>query len=142
MDREVKGFTLIELLVAVAILAILLSIGLAAFLDWRKKVLVEQDVDTIFRFIQSKRMEAFSKKQSITVTVSGSQICANPGGCVDLNFPARANVTSFTINARGFIVPGGTISVNTDADAKYDCVVVSTVRVKKGKRRGGSCEPI
>ena len=62
-----RGFTLIELMVAVAVLAILLSIGLPAFGGMIDNQRLDNSVNTLLRSVQYTRAQAARRNQYVTM---------------------------------------------------------------------------
>lgn len=62
-----RGFTLIELMVAVAVLAILLSIGLPAFGGMIDSQRLDNSVNTLLRSVQYTRDQAARRNQYVTM---------------------------------------------------------------------------
>ena len=148
MDRKIKGFSLIELLVAIAIMAIALSIGIPSILNWIAKYRLEGDTQKIYAFLQEARAKAFAEKIKLDITLNGNQLCmkcdtndttcTNSYGtgsirCITLHNTFSGN--SINISKRGTF-SGGSIYYPQENNAKYDCVIISDIRIKMEKCNG------
>lgn len=72
-----KGFTLVELMVAIALLAILLSIGVPSFTKVRLELQRDNAIRAFQQSLQLARSEAIKRSQSIEVCVRlNSSTCA------------------------------------------------------------------
>lgn len=144
MVRKIKAFTLIELLVVIAIMAIILGIAIPNFLKWKKQKSIESDTKQIYAFIQKARAKAFTEKEDLTVQAVGNKICLYQGS-TQIECKNLENKFSGTINIykRGYFSKSNIhIQDSSTSTANYDCIVVSTVRVKLGKWNGSSCKAL
>ncbi|RMA97012.1 pilus assembly FimT family protein [Hydrogenothermus marinus] len=144
MVRKIKAFTLLELLVVIAIMAIILGIAIPNFFKWKKQKSIESDTKQIYAFIQKARAKAFTEKEDLTIQATGNKICLYQGNtqieCKDLE-----NKFSGTINIykRGYFSKSNIhIQDSSTITANYDCIAVSTLRVKLGKWDGSSCKAL
>ncbi len=70
--RQNSGFTLVELMVAVAVLAILLTIGIPAFQSTLDKRRLTGAVEQLYSDLQYARSEAIRQNKDVTVYFTGT----------------------------------------------------------------------
>lgn len=150
MDRKItKGFTLLELIIVIVIVAILLSIAIPNFVNWKRKMEIERDVNTIYSVIQRYRLKALTShvEYEIYFENGGKTLVVNgtSASSYKLSFPFtfKGSVTKLEIDEKG-IVDRKTIYSNATGLDKlnpmYDCIVISNgVSLRKGKWNGTDC---
>ncbi len=136
-----RGITLIELLVIIVMIALLLSIAIPYYRDWRLRWSIESDAKDIYAFLQKARAIAFSQKRALTVIASGRRVCMNDGtadiDCINLNnsFTGTISITDRGVFNNSSIYYNGTADVNP----AYSCVVATLTRVRLGVYDGTNC---
>ncbi len=142
-----QGFTIVELMVVIAIGMLLLSYGIPAISTWKQRLDVEAQVSRLFEDINHVRVQAYSQKTVwrlwwgaspftiYQIQRDGVRVRSSP----TLAFPVQGVGASLAFNARGFTNNNMTLRVLANVGASYDCIVVSNIRVIKGRWDGGSC---
>jgi len=137
--RKDRGFTLIELVIVIMIVGILVSIAMSNYSTVARRNRIYSDLNKISSFLQNKRLQAFSQKQTVTLTLGGNTLTSAPGGgsvVVENSFTGGP----FTVNSRGLFSVGGNFHLTgSDYGASYSCVVVSASRVRMGNWDGTNC---
>ncbi len=166
MDRKVAlGFTLLELIIVITIMSIILAVGIPSFMKWKEKYEVESDTKSIFLLLSEARRRSFFEKRicgigwsSVPITSiylacdtdNDEKIDDSPSGAVVYNTLKLS--TSFNINnvlykylrflKTGTAKDWGRIFYSVASpSAKYDCVVVSHIRINMGHWDGNNCNP-
>ncbi|MFQ5519720.1 MAG: Tfp pilus assembly protein FimT/FimU [Mariprofundus sp.] len=70
--RTQRGFTLIELMIAVVIIAVLVTIGVPAFSDWRAKQSVRSGAQALMAHMKQARVLALSENRSVSITFTST----------------------------------------------------------------------
>ena len=152
-----RGFSLTELVVVIALIAIMLAMVSLNFSDWTKKYQIEQKTNELTAELNNLRLSAVTTKMPHAAIIDTSSYVfkryssdADDGGAVSstvlskttsysirkysggsLVAPSGLNV-SFDIG--GYSSSGATLMIGPDNNsASFNCVVISTGRVKKGK---------
>ncbi|HIJ79895.1 MAG: prepilin-type N-terminal cleavage/methylation domain-containing protein [Desulfobulbaceae bacterium] len=142
MDRTLRskgGFTLLELVIVVCIIGLILSIATANFRRVTRVSSINHDLNFIAAFMQQKRLEAFSQKNPITITVGATQITTAPFfGTVTLENQFIPSAATFTVNNRGLFSPTtGSIRLADMSDGSpNNCIVIDLTRVRMGRWNG------
>lgn len=160
MGRAIRGLTILELMIVIIILGILAALGIPGFIEWKRKVEVENAIKELYSLLQEAKAKAFAEKRVCGLswddfTTSFNFTCDNnDDGDIDdpndelilmknftlsfnENFPGR----KCTFDDKGFFRGvGGTFWVN-NSRADYSCVVVSRTRIRMGKFQNGECQP-
>jgi len=140
------GFTLLELLIAVAIIAILLSIGTLAFNSMTRKSAIEAQTKEIYADLMTARSEALYRKTTRSVSVTTTQFTINDStGTAVLQKTFKqtmaendANVLTFGENGVADFPKAYCIGP-VGNEAFIDSVIVSSTIILTGKRTGGAC---
>ncbi len=152
MVRKIKnqgGITLIEIIVVIAIMAVILSISIPYYAKWKKRMSVESDTKKIYGVLQTYRMKAFTEKKEFYVKLDGKNLniydkeTNNKVFTISLENKFKftgSETTKIDIDQRGTFYGSSIYAEDYDkADAQYDCVAVSDVRVRLGKYNGERC---
>lgn len=162
-----RGITLIELVVTLSIITILLSLAAIAFNNYQVNYNVEGEIKTLYSDIQGARMHAmnenrpyvfkFTSVRSYVAAVdSNADEDYNAGDIkvdkyskdslkyqVSMNFPGKR----ITLNSRGMIIlngsdriDNGSVWIDKENSAEYDCIAISNTRIKMGKWDGARCK--
>jgi len=152
------GFSLIELLVVCAIIATLLTISSLEFHSWLVRYNIEKLVEELYGQIVTTRFQAMARNKTYFVTLAANQYTvvddidgsgAPSGGDTTistsqvLKYPLSwSGATPYLqFNQRGTADVWSTICVSSQVQPAFDCIVVSSSRVAKGKiiNQGGAC---
>lgn len=142
------GFTLVEVIITMAILTILLSFATFQFQAFTRKAEVESQTRKLYAnmmelrssAIFSKRDRAMKMAASSYSIYSSSEMSVNPVETISLRIPIQWNSTGEIIfDTRGLMDNDSSICVSESNSASVDSVVISTTRIKIGKREGASC---
>lgn len=144
-----RGITLIEIIVVIAIMAIILSISIPYYAKWKKRLSVESDTKKIYGVLQTYRMKAFTEKREFYITLNGKTLNIYDKKSnrklftisLENNFKFTGTTRSqIDIDQRGTFYGSSIYAEDYDkADAQYDCVAISDVRVRLGKYNGERC---
>lgn len=149
-----NGFSLIELIVVMSIIGILLSIATLNFSQWQRKSGIENQTKMLYSDLMTVRSEALFRKQDRSITLTATQFSVFPGNDItappvlqrNLSFPVTWLPTGASLridfDTRGIPAPERSICVEPDDNpGTYDSIVVSSTRIKMGKRQtGGACK--
>lgn len=105
-----KGFTILEILIVVAILAILTSISLAAFVSYRKSQALKADTENVAGLLAQARSQTVSSKNASAYGVHFTSGSATLFTAPTYSAGAASNVV-YTLtpgNALTTTLPGGT----------------------------------
>lgn len=144
MDRALKterGFTLVELMIVIAVVGILLSIAVSSYRRLARITSINYDLHAIVSFLQSKRLEAFTRKAPIAIPAAASTKSIVANGTT-LTLENSFVVPVITINERGLFSTVGTIRLLSTSDGSVNnCITVSLTRVRMGTlNAGGTCD--
>ena len=160
-----RGFTLIEIIVVIAIAAILLAIAIPQFSKYAKKYSVEKEITEIYGDLVQQRFKSmnsgvpngirFDSKTEYTLfefddknynmVFDGTQEEKNPvqksGLKFDLASPPAGTVVLFDRKgmAKNSNWGFGNFTVYINSPARYNCIAVSSNRIKMGVW-DGSCK--
>ncbi|MFQ5518850.1 MAG: Tfp pilus assembly protein FimT/FimU [Mariprofundus sp.] len=115
-----RGFTLIELMIVIVIVAVLTTIGIPAFSDWREKQAVRSASQALMAHLKQARVLALSENRSVSITFTSTSYTydadtsGNCGSCkketFDLaSFSSNLSVsptTTRTFTSRGTVNSG------------------------------------
>lgn len=105
-----KGFSIIEILVVLALMTVLISITLVAFVSSRKNESLKSDTETVVQILQQARSQTISSKNasSYGVNFATSSLTLFPGTTYSSSNSANL-VTALTKNTTiSTTLPGGT----------------------------------
>jgi len=153
------GFTLVELIIVMAIMGVLMAIATANWNQMQKKNAVEGEAKALYADLMAVRLDALYTKRprSVVVTSTGFNVYSSslttvgPASGKSLRYPLKwtpaSPVLTLTFDVGGLSTAGADTSICVDPDnnlavtsGAVDSIVVSTARIKLGKREGGSCE--
>lgn len=133
---------MVEMVIAVCIIGLILTIAVKNFRREMRVSSINRDLNSIAAFMQEKRLEAFSQKTAITITVGAGQITTAPFyGTMALENQFISSAANFTVNNRGLFSPTtGTIRLADMSDnSPNNCVVIALTRVRMGAWDGANC---
>ncbi|MCF1439660.1 MAG: GspH/FimT family pseudopilin [Candidatus Thiodiazotropha taylori] len=102
--KGTKGFTLIELMMAVVIAAILLSVGIPAFLTLSERTSVSTTSNEMLAALLLARSEAVRQESNTTFTPSGN------GWQVDTGV---LNLLTHTVDSNSITISGNAVTYNS-----------------------------
>ncbi len=160
-----QGFSLIEVIVIIAIMAILLAIGIPALSKYVKSYNVRNEINRLYSDLMKERVKAietgiprgvvFNSLKSYTVFVfndtnhnlqfDGNNEELNPVNTtlsVPLNGPTPGTVIMFDNMgvSRTKQWGLGNFTVYINSPARYNCLVISSGRIRKGVWSNNACE--
>lgn len=162
-----EGVTLIELLVVISVIAILVVALGYSFQGWRGRYKVESEIKEMYVDMMNARARAMQRNRVHFVSLTtgsyavyedtspapdgdGNLDTATDTRLVEKNFEPSHPITwdgaaEIDFTQRGLSNVSETICSNTDFDADYDCILISTSRVNLGKLNtsipdGGACD--
>ncbi len=164
MLKGFGGLTLIELVVVITIIGILVSLSTIEFNNYQVNYNVESEIKTLYSDLMSARIKAMSEnRQYVVKSLSPKSyvtaIDINTDGDYtpgidtkvdryskdnlkyDLTWKLAGNTNRLTLDNRGLVDINGSVFVNKDNFAEYDCIVISNTRLKMGKWDGTDCNP-
>ncbi len=145
--RKKEGFSLIELLIVISIMAILSYFGINYILSAMEKSKIEKDLKKMYGLLQEARIKAFSEKKefSFSLDLTNKKACIKEGTteikCVDLDDNNYSLDGSINIDKRGTFTNATIKYVGSVKNLAYNCIAVSTIRVKLGVLDGTTCKP-
>lgn len=160
-----KGFSLVELLVVISIIGILSGIAGLAYKSWMDRYNVERQTKEMYVDLMSARANAMSRSRVYFVSFPAATNVTRytiyednfplPDGNGTLEtgsdrqvllktLPANYSIAPTTgntieFNTRGITFDTGSIRVETQYGADYDCIVISQTRINLGLWIGGNC---
>ena len=150
MNNRENGFSLIELLIVILIIGIISFISLKFIKDALEKEKVVQDIQNMYGLLQEGRMKAFAEKKELkfNLDTASKKACIKDAGtstnirCVNLktvDFFITSNPVG--IDKRGTFQGSTIYYTGNFTGLSYDCITISTVRVKMGVWDGSKCVP-
>ena len=109
MHRYERGFTLVELMVAMALIAILASLGVPAFNQLLERNKVDTDLAILQSALSACRLEAINKSSDMALVRSG----ASWGGGLEVRLGSGAN-SSDVVRKLPAMAAGATVAVSVD----------------------------
>ena len=167
MVINTKGFSLVELLAVLAIMGVLLTLAGLSGRNLLERYRVEGEVRTLYADLMNARVRAMQTNRMYFVRVLAKQYSiyqdTNPApdgnGTLETTAPKDtlfvqktisdtftiSNADSFDFDKNGMaIFPAVTtprvIRVATTAGPEYDCLEISTTRVRTGRWNGTICQ--
>ncbi len=155
-----RGFTLIEIVVVVGILVILLAIGGFQMTSWMSKARVEEETKQMYADLTNARTGAMNRSRMHFVRMSQSQYViwedTSPGPdgngtletgsdrqVLQVNLKDRLlsapTFTAMSFDPKGIILGAGTIQIQNAYGSMYDCITISSTRIRLGRMQGGNC---
>jgi len=160
-----EGFSLFELIVIVVILMVILLIAVPMFGKYARKYYTENEINTIYTDLMTERFKAISTgiprgmivdsptkytlftfdDKNFNLIFDGATEEADPLSKtlkIPLNGPAASTVILF--DNRGMSRSAnwgiGNFTIYINIPARFNCIVVSAGRIRKGVWNGSSCE--
>lgn len=162
--KEPKGFSLVELIVVIAIFMFVLTFGVPAYSNWKKKHDVTSQIEMLLGDINHARMMAYTEKVEWDILwnetdgkvdeyrlrehrdansngiIEGEEITIKKTVVTRLSLtPNPAGDGSIRFNCRGFCGTSREFYISPSHGAGVDCLSVSTTRAKAGKWNGSTC---
>lgn len=159
------GLTLIELMVVIMIVGVLAGLGVVNFRNWIVRYSVEKEIKELNASLSEARLRAMTTNRVHFVGLaSGSYTVYDdtdpaPNGDEALNtgsdtqvYPPKTleypitwglalGVSVIEFGCRGLCNTNGTICIYSTAKPEYDCLRVSTTRIRLGKLSSqGACD--
>jgi prepilin-type N-terminal cleavage/methylation domain-containing protein len=159
LNTQKEGFSLIELIVVVAIMIVLLAIAMPQLSKYIKKYNTEKEVNTLYGYLMNQRFKSMntgiphgirfdSSKQYTIFTFDDKNYNLKFDGASEEKNPQITSL-KYEISAKSLNIPfvilfdkkgitkndtwglgGGTIYI--DYPARYNCITISSSRVKMG----------
>jgi Tfp pilus assembly protein FimT len=158
-----KGVTLVEIAVALSVMIILI-VGLAfSYQDWMAKYRVESQIKEMYIDLMNARARALERNRAHFAigTASSYSVYEDASPAPDGNgiletgsdtllptYPKTVRYpltwtgpgTTITFSRSGMISPSGDMYITTTADADYDCMTITAIKIYMGKMNGSVCE--
>jgi len=159
--KNERGITLVELLIVISIVVILaVALGFS-FQGWMTRYNVESQIKQMYIDLMNTRIRAMQRNrmQFVSLTATGYTVyedtspAPDGNGTYDSGSDTQilqknlAKAITFTagnplsFNTQGLLASSeGAIQVSESTDSDYDCISLSTSRIKMGKWNGTSCD--
>ena len=145
-----NGFSLMEVLIVIAIMMTLLTISGISFNSWMRNYRLEGQVRSLYVDLMNARVQAMQKNHLYFVVVAENSYTVkedrNDDGAADADLWTKQLINpsnwvdTVVMNTRGLVSPEDTITFDTgDATAAYDCITLSSTRIRMGKFNGTNC---
>jgi prepilin-type N-terminal cleavage/methylation domain-containing protein len=149
---NMRGFTLIEMVLAVAIMAILTTIGTFSFGQYQRKSLVENQTRRLYVDIVALRSQALFEKRPRTLRLapasyalySSDVVTGAPASTTVLNSPVTlSGAADVTYDTSGMTSSTQTICAAAANAAPVDSVVIYPTSIRLGKlNQGAACADV
>ena len=150
-----NGFSLTELLVVIGIMVTLMAMAGIAYSTWMNRYRLEGQVREMYVDLMNARVQAMQMNRIYFVAVAGSSYSliedtndsggptANTGDVTrwtkQLKYPSIW-LDTVVMDARGLVSPNDTVKFNTGVvSAAYDCITLSSTRIRIGRLNGSDC---
>ena len=166
--QQNRGFSLIELMVVVAIMIILLAIGIPQLSKYIKKYNVEKEITTLYSDLMNQRFKSMNSGIPHGVMFDSSKqytLFTFDDKDYDLTFDntseekdASIKIVNYDLQAGSNSVNGmvilfdktgmaktsswglGNFTIDINYPARYNCITISSSRIKMGVWDGSDCQ--
>jgi len=164
-----RGLTLIEVVTVVAIIGLLVTIMGFSFQGWLAKYKVEDETKRFYSDLTDARARAMQKKRVTFVDLASNRyrtfedtnpmpdgdealnigadrlvadsVSTWPGGLpYTIDMPTLGGVTQIAFDKEGLANFPVTIWLTSNFSPDFDCITITTTRIRMGSFNGGTCQ--
>jgi len=160
-----KGFSLLELMVIIAIIAVLMAIAMPQLSKYYKQYKVEDEINTLYGQLMNQRFKSmnsgvphgvrFDSQNQYTLfefndanynlKFDGTSEEKNPS-TISVSYPLTgvSSIPVVIFNREGMAKTAtwglSNLTIRIDFSARYNCIVISSSRIKLGVWDGSNCK--
>ncbi len=153
------GFTMLELLVVIAIVGVLVAMAVINYENLSRKAKIESEIKTLYSDLMKQRALAIARSRNVGIRLhtatqyseiddrnedgdfgdTGEAILKEP---LKNSIMWRSQVPDnddIVFSSSGITTDTGTISIQNNVGAEYDCIVIHFARTNIGRLNNGQC---